>query len=1168
MKDSKIKLIFGIIMVFMLVFNACCFAVQLDDDSKQKMKSSGMKEKADFSNTLAEVVAALGDGYFSMVNSGAKKDNGDPVTFDDLVFDKYETTSIDFFKTDIKKDSATDMIKQSVTLWYGNFRKIALTAYLIILLYIGIRVLITVSGKQQEKYKEYLIAWGEGVLLLLFFPYILKFALDLNHAFVTMIGDSTLDAVNHNKPDDQKISSTSGFMSEMQQLGEQSIPGAIVWDIICFEFILILTTYYKRLFMVGFLIAVFPVVMILYPIDKVNDGRSQSFSVWLKEMMSNVFMQTFHALIFVFVIGVASNAKHNWILAFVAVTFLFKGEEILKQILGMGGSATAKNPGENAIKAMATVRAAQKITEGAVNIGSRVASGVRHSRLARSRGQRMFGSKSENHERAQEIFNARADMVEDDGSSTPRASGASLPAGDAGGGGTGLTPGSVTGADDKAADDISAGLSEDSKDKGKKRKLLNSTDRMLDRLENPDDEAMQKALERHGLTDNGKEAMRKLNSTRNQAMKALVALNPKGMTKDEYNKAVEKIKKDFQVGVSAAFKFQLPEANARTSEALFRSMLRKHGGRRDYGYKDGKRVRGQYKEYDLDSIQAKAKKKLGQLSKIADKSKIIRERSNIASNAVIDDSASMSEAQLAAAKAQVGRTQRRVFASTEENIKGVKKNGSAPVLVGQAAKDKQAILDKLDNSVYGQKQKEEIATALAMIRTFGASTRLGSSEYEANLTALKALKAQLDANAAAGITDPVDSNALQFFTAEQMAEAVETLKKYNINGMLDGLVKDGLGDMSLGSGVSDVDAVVTDMIDSFGFEEETDKEGTCGTFGDIDRSDMDEEALELRRKTQKRSQKIRQEANQKIEKKRNASTKISRTIQDKDGNDVSKQYDIDDLDDISTQQVLNMQNDMMKKVEGMDFVAAFGVSDPLEAAIKEWSGVILKERSDKLEQVGMDVLDRMESELNWINAPKVNGQTFEQFEAEGQMHRQKSAEDFARAYAQIKRIEIAAMTTGPMAIGLANGPILAEYTAGTAVGAKLLDGAGIFNRERQKTLKVRDDFGEVRTITIDDYSLSGLATDLVDSMDESKVYDISELRHNTELFSGGSGSAATGSMVNANNALLAQIESQLATFASAEQEKMYTEADKRRDAAARAKAGKFGSALGPRRRRP
>ena len=55
-------------------------------------------------------------------------------------------------------------------------------------------------------------------------------------------------------------------------------------------------TYVIRTFMISFLILIFPVVMAIYCLDKINDNKSGVFTKWLKEFISNVFTNSMHAL--------------------------------------------------------------------------------------------------------------------------------------------------------------------------------------------------------------------------------------------------------------------------------------------------------------------------------------------------------------------------------------------------------------------------------------------------------------------------------------------------------------------------------------------------------------------------------------------------------------------------------------------------------------------------------------------------------------------------------------------------------------------------------------------------------------------------------------------------------------------------------------------------------
>ncbi len=62
--------------------------------------------------------------------------------------------------------------------------------------------------------------------------------------------------------------------------------------------------YFIRVFMVAFLILIFPLVMAIYCLDKINDNKSSHFAEWFKEFVSNVFTNSVHALSFALIFTV------------------------------------------------------------------------------------------------------------------------------------------------------------------------------------------------------------------------------------------------------------------------------------------------------------------------------------------------------------------------------------------------------------------------------------------------------------------------------------------------------------------------------------------------------------------------------------------------------------------------------------------------------------------------------------------------------------------------------------------------------------------------------------------------------------------------------------------------------------------------------------------------
>lgn len=119
-----------------------------------------------------------------------------------------------------------------------------------------------------------------------------------------------------------------------------------LWYVLFFQLISMVIIYFKRLFMVAILIAIFPLIMMSYAVDKMGDGKSQTLSLWFKELLSNIFLQSVHAIIYVVLIEMGleiySADPDNWMLLMASVFMLIPAEALLKDIFGLNGSTTGK----------------------------------------------------------------------------------------------------------------------------------------------------------------------------------------------------------------------------------------------------------------------------------------------------------------------------------------------------------------------------------------------------------------------------------------------------------------------------------------------------------------------------------------------------------------------------------------------------------------------------------------------------------------------------------------------------------------------------------------------------------------------------------------------------------------------------------------------------------
>ena len=367
-------------------------------------------------DALANSIFSLANLLFNIVQDGLKdagNNTGKLITIDDIVFDKYDGISIDFWNNG-NGSTIISAFKDGINTWFIRFRGFAIAGYLITLLYVGVRILIATGGKQEEKYKGMLTSWGIGIIILFFFPIVIKYSILLNHAIVTEIGKgkarSLTGTVNYSYPtsiEDSKtaqltaqavtespFSSSDASVDYMAAMAEsykndsaKSPVKAFVYFVMVFQFILLLITYYKRLFMTSFLIVIFPFVAFTYVLDKVGDGSAQGFQTWTKELILNVFMQCFHAIVYIFVLAVVfegTTYSNDWILTIVGITFLFRGEEILRSLLGQTGGETAKSVRETATKVATSIAVTKAVADRITGNFSHVTGAIRAERQARA----------------------------------------------------------------------------------------------------------------------------------------------------------------------------------------------------------------------------------------------------------------------------------------------------------------------------------------------------------------------------------------------------------------------------------------------------------------------------------------------------------------------------------------------------------------------------------------------------------------------------------------------------------------------------------------------------------------------------------------------------------------------------------------------------------------
>lgn len=244
--------------------------------------------------------------------------------------------------------SITAALHNTIASWYVALRNLAIVGLLSVLLYVGIRIIISSTASDKAKYKQMLMDWIISLCILFFLHYIMVFILTITSQITAGIGNNNAIAVtvtNTGNPSDIKFNTDlmglCRFQIQYKDAGQRTIY-LIMYIALVIYTIMFTWIYVKRAITMAFLTLMAPVVALTYPIDKMNDGKAQAFNIWLKEFTFNALLQPFHLILYTVFLGSAMNiAVENPIYAILFLAFIVPAENILRKMFGFDKASTA-----------------------------------------------------------------------------------------------------------------------------------------------------------------------------------------------------------------------------------------------------------------------------------------------------------------------------------------------------------------------------------------------------------------------------------------------------------------------------------------------------------------------------------------------------------------------------------------------------------------------------------------------------------------------------------------------------------------------------------------------------------------------------------------------------------------------------------------------------------
>lgn len=295
------------------------------------------------------------------------------------------------------------LLKKTIAKWYYSLRNIAVVCLMIVLVYIGIKILVSSVADEKAKYKRMLGDWFVSMCLLFVVHYIMIFSMnivdDVNEMigntlnkngveYIDIVDDKVYDFVEKNldQMQNEENNNLDGIENtETANIGENSVEYStlyinsegkktvrfpvdnflaqariklqildengnqkytqigymIVYVMLTIFTVIFCYIYLKRLVYIGFLILVSPFVVLTYSIDRLKDGQAQGFNTWFREYLFNLAIQPLHLILYTVFVGAAmSMASSNPVYVLVILGFILPAEKILRKLFGFEKAST------------------------------------------------------------------------------------------------------------------------------------------------------------------------------------------------------------------------------------------------------------------------------------------------------------------------------------------------------------------------------------------------------------------------------------------------------------------------------------------------------------------------------------------------------------------------------------------------------------------------------------------------------------------------------------------------------------------------------------------------------------------------------------------------------------------------------------------------------------
>lgn len=257
-----------------------------DNETKEQPQASGDENDAnDYVSEGMQRIADIGGNVQLTTSSEAD------VTVENIVYNKIPILDANFFNFESAGGAVVDengivyIIKENVAIWYYVFRTMAILIMLIILLYLGIKMAITTVAEKKAVYKQMLVSWIAGFILVFTIHYIMYFIISVNETFISWIVPKYEEGT--------ELSLYESVRTKAYSLkATTGTAGLVMYAVLVYYSIRFLLLYFKRYLTIMILAIISPFVSVSYAVQKINKKRKRRRDVWKLDERFYVFSNT------------------------------------------------------------------------------------------------------------------------------------------------------------------------------------------------------------------------------------------------------------------------------------------------------------------------------------------------------------------------------------------------------------------------------------------------------------------------------------------------------------------------------------------------------------------------------------------------------------------------------------------------------------------------------------------------------------------------------------------------------------------------------------------------------------------------------------------------------------------------------------------------------------